>query len=303
MPTPAGQHLTWASWVERVSQWQIVRRLLRGTGLARTGAPPEASGNRIHNRSLEQKLNTAEFYLTLYKILDVVGVIMGLALLPVAISSYLETRDVLASQWAIVGLFGFSFPVLFPISYQQELVQAIQNEIDLRVDENEKLPQRATRLFLVHQNELKRYYDQILHQGAWIFVAGIALIALGFGIIIVTLSLIAASPPGTDLTKQVVTGVIGGAGTFATDFVAAVYLQMYKGTADAVKDFHTKLVATHDLHYAHLLAAQIEPETAAQAVIGKIALAIAKVPESSPSEDGKSQESGEAAADQGSKPK
>lgn len=303
MPTPAGQHLTWASWVERVSQWRSVRRLLRGTKMARMAGPPEAGRNRVQAPSLEEKLETAKASLTQFTLLDVFGIVVGLAFLPVAISSYLETGNVLASLWAIIGLFGFSFPIIFPISYRQELVQAVQNEIDLRADENETLPQRATRLFLVHQNELKRYYDQILHQGAWIFAAGIALIGLGFAIIVVTLSLIAASPPGTDLTKQVVTGVIGGTGTFATDFVAAVYLQMYKGTADAVKDFHTKLVATHDLHYAHLLAAQIKPETAAQAVIEKIALAIAKVPESPPSEGGKPQGSGGAAADQGSKPK
>ncbi|HYM40608.1 MAG TPA: hypothetical protein VEY12_10815 [Thermoplasmata archaeon] len=214
----------------------------------------------------------------MYRLLSLLGIAIGAASVPIGIGDYLETHNVLSSLLWVVGLVGFAIPFVFPVASHEQAVRDLEMEKALKLDDWKPDAQRAARLYRAHENEMKRYYDQILRQGAWIFATGLALLAMGFVIILVTLYFIVSSPPGTDITKQVITGVIGGSGSFATDFVGAIYLSMYHGASDAVGKFHDALVATHDLYYANLLAAQLKDGNVAQSALEKIALTIAKVP-------------------------
>ncbi|HEX5929726.1 MAG TPA: hypothetical protein VFY48_10055 [Solirubrobacterales bacterium] len=119
-------------------------------------------------------------------------------------------------------------------------------------------------LFLKHQSDLKRYYDQALQHSSLVFFLGIFCVLAGLATIGVALYLVVQA--GTEsnpdqVTEQIITGSLGAVGAILSGFVAQVYLGIHRGAIESLNDFHDKLVGTHHLHFAGVLAARVEDET------------------------------------------
>ena len=113
--------------------------------------------------------------------------------------------------------------------------------------------QRAERLYLKQQFELKRYYDEALRQSTSLSYIGAGCILGGFVVIGVTLGLVASGKSGS----TVAIAVIGGVGGILANFVAVVFLQMHSSTIRALSSFQDRFVVTNHLHFANLLVARI----------------------------------------------
>ena len=111
--------------------------------------------------------------------------------------------------------------------------------------------QRAQTLFLKHQFDLRRYYEQTLRQGALVFYLGIAVLALGAAVVITALALIATEDDPT--SSEIVVAALAAVGGLLTNGVAYVYLKIHAGSLQAVSEFHERMVDQHSSHFAHLL--------------------------------------------------
>lgn len=117
---------------------------------------------------------------------------------------------------------------------------------------------KAETLFLKHQFDLKRYYDQTLRHGNLIFYVGVLALAVSLGIVVAAFAVIEQNP--TETSVQIVVAILAAVGTFFTNSVALVYRGMHSAAIGAVTDFHERLVDDHELHFANLLLSQ-EPES------------------------------------------
>jgi hypothetical protein len=135
---------------------------------------------------------------------------------------------------------------------------------------------RAEKLLHINQAQLRRYYDQNLNQSFWVFLVGVLALGSGIGIIGLSLYLVIQMPP-TELSSQIVVAAIGALGSILTNYVAAIYLKMHASTTATLTSFHARLVATHELFFANLLASRVLPDDKQADVIARMAFAITKV--------------------------
>ncbi len=157
-------------------------------------------------------------------------------------------------------------------------IQFSSDDLELRKYGDGLTPavQRAEKFFKSHQTQLRRYYDQTLTQSRWIFGAGLLCIVAGFVVVGTALGFVVASnSPSNSLSEKVVTAALGGAGGVLANFIAVIYLRMFKGTMDALNGFHTRLVATHHLHFANFLAAKIDDELVRRDTLADMAKTLA----------------------------
>jgi hypothetical protein len=129
---------------------------------------------------------------------------------------------------------------------------------------------RAEKLFLRQQYEVKRYYDETLRQSAVLSYIGVLCIAGGFAVIGVAFALVISK--GADTTQQVIVAALGAAGGILANFVAVVFLRMHSGTVRALTSFHERLVSTHHVHFGDLLASRLDDKTNRHAVLGDMAI-------------------------------
>lgn len=147
-------------------------------------------------------------------------------------------------------------------STEQE-IKEIEFEKDLTRFKVKPEEDRAEKLLRMSQYQLRRYYDLNLSQNHWIFVVGIFCIFLGVSIIGATLYLLASpsSPAASlELKEKVVLGFLGAVGTILTDYIAVIYLKMHSTAVESLTSLHSKLVSTHTLFLANLVASRIDDE-------------------------------------------
>lgn len=147
-----------------------------------------------------------------------------------------------------------------------ELARAQQDLSEL-VDEPRE--RRALKMFQVHNEQLKRYYDQALQQRAFIFGTGVLSILAGFGVIGTALWLLVNT--NTSNTVKLFIGALGAIGGIMGNFIAVVYLRMFTETIKSVGSFHDRLVTTHHLHFANFLMAKISSGVSRDAIFGAVA--------------------------------
>jgi hypothetical protein len=149
-----------------------------------------------------------------------------------------------------------------------------QNELELLRIEGGHPERRAQKMLQVNQLDLRRYYDQTLRQGRLIFYVGIGCIALGFGAVLVALALV--SRAGAELSEQIVIAALGATSAILANFIGLVYLRMFSEISASVGNFHTRLVATHDLYFSNFIAAKVEKDDVRQQLFADMALEIGK---------------------------
>lgn len=182
-----------------------------------------------------------------------------------------DTSDVVT-----LSCISFFLSTAFGINVRQarQDVDDILGEIDLKniaLDEREK---RAQKLFQLHQRELKRYYDQSLNQGLWIFLAGIICLILGFVVIGITLYEVFSNSISNN--DKIVIGVVGAVSGMLINFIAAIYMRMFGDTVKSATEFHNRLVATHHLHFGNFLISKIDDNKLRDTALAEVSRAIAK---------------------------
>ena len=161
----------------------------------------------------------------------------------VAIMGYLELVSVL--------VFVVSRMRLRDLQAELRTVE-FENEIRKKEDESPIL------LFLKHQAELKRYYDQALQQSGLAFVLGVFCVVSGLAVIAVGFLLI---QDGNN-AERIITGALAAVGAILSGFVARVYLGIHRGAVESLTGFHGKFVETHHLHIAGVFASRVDDEEA-----------------------------------------
>ena len=76
-------------------------------------------------------------------------------------------------------------------------------------------------------------------------------------------------------SEKIIAAVLGGMGSFLTNFVAVMYLKMNSTAAQSLTAFHTQLVKTHDLLMSNLLISSINNDEKRWATLSELSLRIA----------------------------
>jgi hypothetical protein len=183
---------------------------------------------------------------------------MGTALLGIlAPILIVKSSEVILSAYAVIGLL-YALALLLVLHGRVVVIRAevqeIKEGLELRGLLNDE-ERRAFRLYQLHNLDLKRYYDLALSQRRVIFGLGTFCIALGSGVAITALILLAEGGT-TSQQKLLITGV-GAVGAILANFVAVIYLRMFRDTVSSMNTFHNRLVSTHHLLFGNLLVARI----------------------------------------------
>ncbi|MGD2250424.1 MAG: hypothetical protein PVF58_18665 [Candidatus Methanofastidiosia archaeon] len=198
------------------------------------------------------------------------------------ISDILSHKEMIPLEHLMLLIFGTT-AVIASVTIGRAKIQALKEEIQdtefevdlftLRASPEES---RAEKLLRINQIQLRRYYDINLSQNRWIFAVGVLCIFLGVGIVGATLySLVrfAEQSASADVEKVIV-GVVGSIGTILTNYVARIFLSMYKEIAKSLTMFHTKLISTHKLFLANLLISRIDNTEKREDTLSKLALSL-----------------------------
>ncbi len=221
---------------------------------------------------------------TMRRLLAIFGLLMILLSVIISILDYFKSPNheygnsdittILATSSYGFVFFGLAF--LVNVSQAKQDVEDILSEIDLKNIGLEERERRAQKLFQLHQRELKRYYDQSLSQGLWIFFVGIICLILGFTVIGITLYEIFVSKSTT--TDKIIIGVVGAVSGILTNFIAAIYMKMFGDTVKSATEFHNRLVSTHHLHFGNFLISKIEDNKLRDTALSEVSRAIAREP-------------------------
>ncbi len=174
----------------------------------------------------------------------------------------------IVARWLLFGYIGFTFAtvagylelvaiLVFLVSrirlrdLQAEL-RTVQFEKEIRAQHGES----PILLFLKHQAELKRYYDQALQQSGLAFVLGIFCVLSGLAVIAAGFMLV---QNGAD-AQEIVTGALAAVGAILSGFIARVYLGIHGGAVESLTGFHEKFVETHHLHIAGVFASRVDDD-------------------------------------------
>jgi hypothetical protein len=169
----------------------------------------------------------------------------------------------------------FAF-VLVAGSRLKKLIEQIQDldfEIDLERYKSANRETRAEKLLRINSTQLRRYYDLNLQQNQWMFGIGIGCILLGVVMISSTVGLIVSHTMPSE--EKIIAAVLGGVGSFLTNFVGAMYLKMNSTAAQSLTVFHTQLVKTHELLMSNLLISSIDNDEKRWATLSDLSLRIA----------------------------
>lgn len=134
--------------------------------------------------------------------------------------------------------------------------------------------ERAEKLFLRQQFEVKRYYDETLRQSSTLSYIGVMCILGGFAVIGAAFALVVSAPEET--SQQIVVAALGAAGGVLANFVAVVFLRMHAGTVEALTSFHERLVSTHHVHFGNLLASRVADSDNEHVVLGDMAVRLSQ---------------------------
>ncbi|MEH8104590.1 hypothetical protein, partial [Aeromonas veronii] len=76
------------------------------------------------------------------------------------------------------------------------------------------------------------------------------------------------------LDAKIITGVLGSIGTFLTSYVAAIFLKMHSSATQHLGGVHSRLVDTHQILLASVVASRIENEELREKTMAQLALQV-----------------------------
>jgi hypothetical protein len=202
-----------------------------------------------------------------------------------------------AAAGLYVGVYGLlALLVALAVSGRLKAARSQSDELNERIELGDLLDdeeRRAFRLFRLHNLDLRRYYDLVLSQRRLVFGLGAVCVLVGAGIALVALLLIGNESADGD-ARLLIAGV-AAVGAILSNFVAVVYLRMFRDTVNSMNIFHTRLVATHHLLFGNLLSARIQERVRRDETLAAMASSIAHADRAAP--DGAMGSSGSPAVD------
>ena len=154
----------------------------------------------------------------------------------------------------------------------EQEIREVEFELDLQQFERSQVETKAEKTLRLNDAQLQRYYSLNLSQNTWVFVVGIGCMILGLGLIAATLYLV--TNYAKTLDSKIITGVLGAIGTFLTSYVAAIFLKMHSSATQHLGGFHSRLVDTHQILLASVVASRIENEELREKTMAQLALQV-----------------------------
>jgi len=173
---------------------------------------------------------------------------------------------IVLKDWRVVSCVGAL--VVVAVGWWTTRLRLRELESDQRQVEYEiavvhsKPEDKAETLYLKHQFELKRYYDQTLRHGDYVFYVGV--LGLIASLIIVGMAFWLIKEEETTLGVDITVAALAAVGALFSNSFVVLYRQMHGAALDAVTDFHQRLVDDNELHFANLLATQAHPKASAR---------------------------------------
>jgi hypothetical protein len=188
-----------------------------------------------------------------------------------------------------LGLFMISLYYGRKVRHHEQDITDLQFEQDLLRHGLKPYQTRAEKLLSVNQIQLRRYYELNLEQAKAVFFVGIGCIGAGLVVVGVTFWLIfwlGGQPDQQNaIYTQAIVAILGVIGSVLTNFIAFTYLKIHGSISKSLLAFHRQLAAIHDLFFANVLVASVEPDTRRAETLIRLASAIAehRVTEPTPS--------------------
>ncbi len=155
----------------------------------------------------------------------------------------------------------------------EQEIREVEFEIDLQQFERTQIETKAEKTLRLNDAQLQRYYSLNLSQNTWVFVVGIGCMLLGLTLVGATLYLVINH--AEDLDSKIITATLGGVGTLLTSYVAAIFLKMHASATQHLGGFHSRLVDTHQILLASVVASRIADETLREKTLSELSLRVA----------------------------
>jgi hypothetical protein len=209
----------------------------------------------------------------LRRLIVVLGLIAGAGSLAV----WIITGENVILAGVAGGIAYVAMASVMTTEYYESEIGELENQLSLLGILVSPGEQRAERLYRSQQYQLERYYSLTLRHSAWIFVVGIACIAIGFVVVGAALYFVYHNDD-SQTSEQIVLAALGGIAGLLSNFIALIYLRMYSETVKSVGQFHHRLVATHDVHFGNLLVSQLANADLREGTLAEMALHLARRP-------------------------
>lgn len=161
----------------------------------------------------------------------------------------------------------------------EQEIREVEFEIDIQQFERTQIETKAEKTLRLNDAQLQRYYSLNLSQNTWVFVVGIGCILLGLTLVGVTLYLVINRAENLD--SKIITATLGSVGTLLTSYVAAIFLKMHASATQHLGGFHSRLVDTHQILLASVVASRISDESLREKTLSELSLKVAGKYESS----------------------
>ncbi|WP_420787640.1 TRADD-N-associated membrane domain-containing protein [Shewanella chilikensis] len=155
---------------------------------------------------------------------------------------------------------------------EQEVREA-EFEIDLQQFERTLIETKAEKTLRLNDAQLQRYYSLNLSQNTWVFVIGIGCMLSGLILVAATIYLVINHAENLD--SKIITATLGGIGTLLTSYVAAIFLKMHASATQHLGGFHSRLVDTHQILLASVVASRIGDEALREKTLSELSLKVA----------------------------
>ncbi len=152
-------------------------------------------------------------------------------------------------------------------------VDRLRIEIDLLPVEHSPEAARSRKLLLLNQGNLTDYYSANRFNSRATISMAILCVLAGIGITLWTILAVIDNAADEEQTKLIIAGV-GAANAIMINVVAAIILRI-QGTISAnVNAFHDRLVRSHDIFLANVIAAEIDDDGIRRETLSAIAKSI-----------------------------
>lgn len=142
---------------------------------------------------------------------------------------------------------------LLPVKYRQEV-------------------QRSRKLLLINQNSLTRYYQNNRFNNRVSVLVAVFCVVAGLGFSIWAISEIVAAD--TNAQGKLLAAGVGAANAVMINVVAAVVLRLQSTVSANVSAFHDRLVHSHDILLANVIASEIDDDIVRRETLAAIAKTI-----------------------------
>lgn len=145
-------------------------------------------------------------------------------------------------------------------------------ELDLQSFQRNEIELKAEKTLRLSDVQLERYYGLNLSQNANVFLLGIGCIIAG--LLIAAASVYAVIFLAKPVETQIITGVLGAISSLLVNYVAAVYLKLHASAAAHFEGFHTRLVQTHQILLAGVVASRIQDTALREKTLADLSLKV-----------------------------